>query len=406
MFSNHTSDILSRRSPGPVSDRVKPALSRILFVTCVLIASAGCSVSRAFPAKGELSGNTIAASVDSEIAKYYLEEYLAKRRTMPEFDSIIDQIHRDTARSFPTREYLEQLTRYYSVDFASLYLAKRILEDPRNKKFHRILQEERAKVEKSLDNGTGLRLPAGRIAGYRVLFVPGWNYERTGGQTGGDLAKQRESLSTLGMDQHLIRTNGRGTVEENSAVIAKEILSHSRSGKKIILASISAGGPAVAHAIGARLDAEELQWVKAWINIGGVLRGSLLWDSWKSSLWRSVLIEVIRPWWDGFEGLESMAPEQSRERFAGLEFPRHILVINYAAMPLSGHVAPDHSFHDLSRYGPNDGITLVTDSMVREGITVLSLGLDHLLKNRQTHLETVAMAMAVIRCIESLDCQP
>jgi hypothetical protein len=85
------------------------------------------------PVVGKLAGQRIRTTVDSELAKYYLESYLPNKRTRPQLDSLIDQIHHATSNaSLPTREYLEHLSHMFSVDFAALYLAKQILEDKAN----------------------------------------------------------------------------------------------------------------------------------------------------------------------------------------------------------------------------------------------------------------------------------
>ena len=124
-----------------------------------------------------------------------------------------------------------------------------------------------------------------------LLFAPGWFYE-TQPETGGDLRKQRDLFERLGVDTELIRVIDNGTVEENAAIIAAHIRDVAETGREIILVSASKGGPEAAHALGHVLAPAEALPVKAWINVGGILKGSPLADwaveqpkKWLTRLW-------------------------------------------------------------------------------------------------------------------------
>ena len=57
----------------------------------------------------------------------YLESHIAGRRTDPELNRKIEEITRQYANSLPSRDELAALSKTYSVDFAALFFADRLL---------------------------------------------------------------------------------------------------------------------------------------------------------------------------------------------------------------------------------------------------------------------------------------
>ena len=235
------------------------------------------------------------------------------------------------------------------------------------------------------------------IRNYRFLFVPGWLYESNPG-TGADFARQRHLLRRLGFDVALVRTLDNGTVEENAELLARAVREQSRHHDSLILVSTSKGGPETALALGQVLRPEDTRAVRAWISIGGILRGSYFADrmlSWPRS-W------LVRPYLF-FKGLatdsiSSMTVARNRERFERLRFPPHILMLQYIGVPFSGHI-PDYAndgYKALRKYGPNDGLALLADELVEGGVAVLDLGLDHRYVDPEIDLKTLAMAHLVV----------
>jgi hypothetical protein len=136
--------------------------------------------------------------------------------------------------------------------------------------------------------------------------------------------------------------------------------------------------------------------VAAWINTVGALQGTPLADE-------RLLTEIedlIGP--VDIAGMESLTTERSRQRFASLRVPAHVLVVNYFGIPLSGSVSSWASagFAPLQKYGPTDGILLLSDMIFPGGLTVAKLGLDHFLLDRHIDVATVALTTTVISWIE------
>jgi hypothetical protein len=360
----------------------------------------GRSSTLRIPVTGELAGQRINTTVDSELAKYYLENYLADNRTNPALDSLLDQIHQNTnSDSLPGREYLKHLANAYTADFATLYLARHLLENKANQAMQQAFQAEFLKLKNTADSST-LRQRS-RFSSYVVLFVPGWVY-KSHPETGADLAKPRTVLTRLGIENHLVEIEESGTIEKNAAFVAQALSQYNRAGKRIILASASSGSASVAFTLGHLLHSGEALPIVAWLNIGGLLQGSALADAAVRGPKRwLVKLATFAKRWD-FASIESMTTYRSRARFRTLQIPKHVLVINYVGIPLSGDMTKlaKDGYEDLRREGPNDGLTLITDEIFPGGMTVVELGLDHYFQDKEIDLKTVALAQTIIHYLE------
>jgi hypothetical protein len=132
---------------------------------CLLLTSCGCIPK--IPAAGEIFGQRIETTVDSQVARYYIENYLQGRDQDGELNSKIDALHRTYERSLPSREDLRAISQLFSVDFASLFLAHRLLVDECNRALNRSFATYLS---------TDTAIDAGIVSSYAVLFVPGWDY--------------------------------------------------------------------------------------------------------------------------------------------------------------------------------------------------------------------------------------
>jgi hypothetical protein len=234
-----------------------------------------------------------------------------------------------------------------------------------------------------------------------LLFIPGWPY-KTFPKTGADFAKPRAFFSSIDFPAELIETDENGSIEDNAAFIAEEVVRYSSLGREIILVGASKSCPEGVLALGELLKPEQTQRVKAVINIGGILQGTKLADfalSFPLSWFIKPFFYLKR--WDT-KGLQSMTTERRRERFLRLNIPSHILVVNYIGAPLSGQVTREarNNYLTLREFGPNDGLTLLTDASVPGGLTIVEPGLDHYFLHPDMDLKAAALALTVIDRIE------
>ncbi len=347
----------------------------ILSIVCVLVWGCASTVPQ-IPARGELAGHKIDTTVDSELAQYYLEHFLQGDRTNPKLDMLIDEIYQAHYRQASRGETLKFISDTFSVDFAAIFLADYFLKHDVNERFQRHIDDERSKIKYYL--GSENLHSCADYSNYHVLFVPGWFF-KSDPWTGADLARQRRVVNRLGIDQSLVEIEENATIEENAKIVAASIIRYGQAAKKIILVSVSKASAEVALAVGQLLDSEQAQGVAAWINIGGLLRGTPVADSvmrWPKR-WLGKAYFLFKGW--DFASVSSMTTQRGRARWEQLRIPRHILIINYIGIPLSGDVtvlARDR-YMKMRKHGPNDGLTFIVDAIVPNSVTLAQVGLDH-----------------------------
>ncbi len=344
-------------------------------------------------------GRRLQTTVDSPLAQYYLQDYLAGRRTAPHWDEQLDRLHSESDLVFRDNHHVKTLSREYSVDTLALYFALRLLEKPENRQIQALFEQQLALLDSprsplhTLDESLEQR--------YRVIFVPGWLY-RSKPWTGADFAGPRAILDRMDIDNHFIELLDNGTIEANAEIIANALLPLLEDGKPTIIISGSKGGPETAIALGQLLTAQQLRPVQAWINICGALEGSPLadiWTSWPSN-WLSWPLFQLRGY-GNLEGLKSMRTMRSHLRNKSLKIPDEILIVNYLGVPVSGVIIEKEfekrfTYSQLRDYGPNDGLVLIPDEIEPNGITVTELGRGHFLSEPDFDVRTIALLSAVL----------
>ena len=82
-----------------------------------------------------------------------------------------------------------------------------------------------------------------------------------------------------------------------------------------------------------------------------------------------------------------------------------MLVVNYLGIPVTGSISfwGQSGFYSLRKYGPNDGITLLSDMMIPGGVTLADLENDHFMRGKPLDITTVALAITAIRWLEHPD---
>lgn len=349
-----------------------------------------CGAIPRIPAHGEFLGQHVTSTVDSEVARYYLESYAQGKREDRAADEKISALFRAHGNSLPSREELKAVAAAFSVDFAALFFADRLLNDACNRALNR-------RFARYLESGADVDPTVS--ASYQILFVPGWDYVSNGGLTGSDFAKPRELATRSGFENHLVALPPTGSVEAGASLLAAEIARHSRTGKNILLAGTSSAGPAIHLALGELLDARVLRSVKAWLNLGGILRGTPLVDFFESQPQRMLL--DFYAWVKGWdrEAIPSMGTASSRTRFSRLQLHPDIVVINYVGIPLSGQLSrfSGAGYRMLRSDGPNDGLVLLADVIAPDSLTVVALGSDHYFaEDPAINRKTVALMRLVL----------
>lgn len=368
-------------------------LSYVVCLVSLLLFPVGCGTIPEYPVNSELIGEKVHTTVDSEIARYYLENYLQGIKNNSVFDQKIDLLYRNQGDSQLIREELKKIAVIFSVDFAALFLADHLWSDKDNRKLQKTF---RRFIEKEEDHTIS---HPNRYSRYMMLFVPGWDYVENGHITGADFATPRILVTDLGIENHLVEIPSNGSVEDNADYLSKELIIRGQSGKKIIIVGASSAGPAIHLSLGEQLSKEQLQSVAAWVNIGGILQGSPLVDYFQK--WPQRWLFNIVLWYEGWDKdkLISMSVKASRKRFSRLSLSNNILVINYLGLSLSGQLSKysKGKYPLLAPEGPNDGLTLLMDVIAPGSMTIIALGSDHFFaEDPLIDVKTVALTKTVI----------
>lgn len=368
-----------------------------IIVLPLLIFLEACSFTPRFPVESKFLGETLSTTVDSEVARYYLENYLQGSRLNPDLDTRIGELYNQQKEAIPTREELKKISERFSVDFAALFLADRLWADENNRKiqnlFNRLLKDKRS-IPNLLEICS---------SSYMILFVPGWDYVENGHLTGADFAEPRKLVTGLGIENYLVEIPTTGSVEDNADYLTKELMARSKSGKNIILVGASSAGPAIHLCLGEMLDRHGFNGVKAWVNLGGILQGSPLIDHYQEWPQRWLFNTAI--WYQGWDKKKilSMSVKQSRDRFVRLNINKNMVVINYMGLPLSGQLSKysKDKYPLLASKGPNDGLTLLRDVIAPNSLTIIALGNDHFFaEDPKIDDKTIALTMLVISYLE------
>jgi hypothetical protein len=374
--------------------RIRSLLGTIALVVAPL--SAPCASYPQLPAAGYLAGEPISTTVDSALAKYYLESSVSRATANSELDqrvAHIEQRFKDRSLDWTA---LKEISKETSPDFATLFFANRSLSNSLNAKLQKAYVREVERINSATHQNHWAGVVRSELRHYKLIFIPGFHY-LSEQSSGADFYNQRQLFRQVGLHVELAATQEDGTIEENAAIIAGKVRTESKSSTDLILISASKGGPETALALGKILDPTETASVKAWLSVGGLIQGTFLADhvmGWpKSWLARIILIySGIDP-----RSLSGMTTKASRERMKELRLPRHIFMLQFIGTPLSGDIANDvrGRYMELRKYGPNDGLTLLADELLPNGVTVIEPRLDHFYRDPEIDLKSLALANTV-----------
>ncbi len=241
-----------------------------------------------------------------------------------------------------------------------------------------------------------------RFPEHLILFVPGFLY-RYDPESGADFRRARDIFTALGIEHALVDVDEVGPLEANAQAIAEHVARSARAGRRLVLVGASSANPAIALCLGELLRGAESAAVRAWVNIGGILRGTERADAalrWHRR-WLSWLICRVKGF--RYDGLAGYTTAASRARSDRLRLPPELFVVNYVGIPLSGQVTERarRGYLALRPEGPNDGLTPIADALVPTGRTIAKLGVDHYFLDPSIEAETVALARTVLGRLEA-----
>lgn len=351
--------------------------------SCIILYS--CSTPKDIPLiHGQLLGKPLSITVDSKLAELILtdqSDYRVKQLLDKYADKPLDNLT------------LGEITKTYSADVATFYFLQRLYQNINNEKAQNLFFSY---LEKLKMNSLPDELK--EIKNYFIVFVPGFAYKEDT-TTGANFSTQRELLSAAGVENELVETDEWGLVDSNALIISNRLKVIAEKHKNLIVVSASKGGLETAIALGKNMTKEETYAIKAWISVGGILKGSPIADQYLSGPRRLFAKFIL--WTKGkkIDVVRDISHKKGAERYKELQFPLNIKIIHFIGAPLATQIskAIKRRYYSLIKLGPNDGVTTLPDEISETGIIVAGLGLDHYFNDPYIDKITFALAYVAIK---------
>jgi len=346
----------------------------------IILFSLGCcsAISQnMIPVEGILFGRPIQTNVDHELAK--------KMLTNPT-DSSVMRLLSDYSDRLLNTETLTEITQKYSLHVATLFFVKKKYEQEKN----RSLQDYYLATIEAFYNEQGEH-SLSFLQDYFIVFVPGFRYLHV--DNGGNFLDQRLLFDVAGISYEMIMIEETGLVEDNANIIVNRMKELTAVHKQIIIISVSKGGLETAIALDRLSNSQHLSSIKAWINVGGILKGTPVADRWARPFMRFWLASGL--FWKRIKVdlkglLTDLSYEQGKERYSYIKIPPSIKTINLVAVPLRQQ-AKRSVFTS-----PNDGFSYLADTITEGGIAVFEMGVDHFFQGVDLNNRMVALLKYIV----------
>lgn len=346
-----------------------------------------CQKKGFFKAKGTLLNESININLDSIEAKKYLEGDV----------KVITQLSKFNEYSLDNSLFRKIVSKY-SIDLANLYLLKRVYSSSN----HSIALDQYKKYLTILKGNDKVRINelVGRLANFHILFIPGLAY-KLDTTTGADFSKQRKLLDSFRISNELIQTDELGFSDDNAKIIKNVVKSYNKN-KKIILVSASKGGLETAIYLGNLKDKKEISKIYSWINVGGILKGTIISEE-HCKFPKSVIpITLLNLKGKTSELIGDIHYNKRSISYNTLKFPKKIKIIHFQGLPFLAQVQPKikDNYSILAKYGPNDGLTTITDSISPKGNIIIEIGLDHYFMDSDIDKKSIALSLLATENVE------
>ncbi|MCB1158901.1 MAG: hypothetical protein H7A25_16860 [Leptospiraceae bacterium] len=282
------------------------------------------------------------------------------------------------------REFINQ---FPDINLATALFYLSLLREKINQRFLEYLDKKEIELKNSY--------PLYNRKDILMVFVPGMFYKSNPNPTA--RGKSILSLSKLlGISNTLLEINETGEVKHNAKMICSFI--KRKQDKKLLIISLSKGSSDVKVAL--QICREEFKSVKAWISISGLHKGTPLVDHYFSNIYKNILLHLYFKYHNfliqGFKSLNSNNQLLQNE----IKLPKGLLNINIIGVPLSFHITDKAlDFYEILKFfGPNDGLSLLTDMYIPGSIHYPIFRNDHYLSYPHSHFRILAI---LIYCIET-----
>jgi len=281
-----------------------------------------------------------------------------------------------------TRPALAEVASAEGIDFATALLYDRLLRRESVREMFEVL---------------GSRDPSPRRE-VLVAMVPGAFYQEYA-FTGADGQRVLDAAKRAGVRAERVPVKSFGSLRENARILRDWLAQHPED--DVCLVSLSKGGTDVQFALtepGADLAFRN---VSTWINLSGIVGGTVLANWLLSHWWRSLLIRAFA-WWRGysFDVLYEIKRDGNERLERGLAWPSHLRVFHVIGFPLRGHLQnpwAKRAHRRLEPHGPSDGGGILLADAVRWPGTIIPLwGADHYMQSESHDVAALVMRLLSI----------
>jgi len=273
------------------------------------------------------------------------------------------------ASAYPALRYehcsharLTEISRRDGVDLATAVFYDRIRRAPRNQALIRALESP------EFDGATD-------FARGRLLIVPALFY-RERPEIGGDGAIVATVARETGLDVELVPVGSGATAAENAKLL-RDLLPP-RTADPTVVVSLSKGAADLRLAFGGMAVPPGLH---AWVIVSGLLRPTPAIDRLLARWWTRIALAALLRHQGGSAGLpDEFASGRASPLEGPAAAPTGLPVINLIGSPLSHHLGTPFGrrrHRQMSRLGPNDGLTLLRDAILDPGSVYPVWGADH-----------------------------
>ena len=271
------------------------------------------------------------------------------------------------------RNVLQKITlETKDVDIAAALYYQRLLKYPSNKEFLYYIDTKEKLYNK--------KMPDYSSRGALFLMVPGMFY-KDNTEVDASGKSMRELVKQIGLKEGVINVEQSGDVDRNAVIICNYLKDFKDTEVRgIILVSASKGSGDIKRAI-ARCGKEPyFNLVRGWFNIGGITKGSMIVDGIRNNFKNYIearLYFLIKRY--NWKGLMSIRHGDNAPLSSEVDIPSYMTVVSIVGIPLFRHVTPRARpyYEYLIRYGPSDGMVLLSDAYIPGGYIFPSFRNDH-----------------------------
>ena len=318
----------------------------------------------------------------------YVDHELAKTMLTNRSDSSVIQLFSNYSESNLDTETLSEITKKYSFDVATLFFIEKLYEQAKNKEiqdFYLSTIDDLSLEDKELAMSF--------LKDYFIVFVPGFKYKNI--NNGGNFLKQRRLLDAAGIAHEMIDIGEVGRVYDNAKIVATRLQELCRLHDNIIVISVSKGGLETAIAMNELIDLQNISSIKAWLNVGGTLKGTPVADKWSKPLmymWLAFGLFWARIKIDLKGVLFDLSYKRGKEKYKSLDIPTHIYIVNLLAVSIGNELNKKSEFTS-----PNDRFSPLPDAIAKDGAVVMEMGIDHFFKNVDLNTRMIILLQYIVK---------